>query len=227
MLLCYNRVHVIAEKYNRQGSPRMPQQLPQFEQARRYALSRLERDLSRTLHYHSVAHTRDDVVLAAERLAAMEGVRGEDLLLLRTAAWFHDLGFVERRDGHEESSVRIAHEVLPSFGYNPEHITTIGTIIMATRIPQSPQSHLGCLLADADLDVLGRTDFMRVSALLRSELAAFGELFDDRAWFETQVLFLNQHHYWTQAARSLRGPQKQQNLVMLEALMAAHTTPAR
>jgi uncharacterized protein len=95
---------------------------PDFERARQYALERLERELPPTLCYHSLAHTRDDVVPAAELLAALEGVEGEALLLLRTTAFYHDLGHVEQYTGHEATGVRIAAEVLPHFGYSTAHI---------------------------------------------------------------------------------------------------------
>ena len=52
---------------------------PDFEQARRYALKRLGQELPAVLTYHSMEHTRDDVVPAIEQLAAMEGVEGEEL----------------------------------------------------------------------------------------------------------------------------------------------------
>ncbi len=45
--------------------------------AHHYALQRLSQELPTTLHYHSVAHTRDLVVPAVERLVAMEGVGGK------------------------------------------------------------------------------------------------------------------------------------------------------
>lgn len=38
---------------------------PDFEQAVQYALGRLERELSLKLCYHSLEHTRDDVVPAS------------------------------------------------------------------------------------------------------------------------------------------------------------------
>lgn len=95
---------------------------PDFESARAYALIRLARELPEIVTYHSLQHTRDDVVPAAERLAHAEGVNGEDLLLLRTAAYFHDLGFVVRREGHELAGAEIAAQVLPTFGYTPEQI---------------------------------------------------------------------------------------------------------
>ena len=82
---------------------------PDFDSARAYALRRLEHELSPALCYHSVVHTRDDVVVAAERLAALEGVDDAALLLLRTAAYFHDLGFLEQRDQHENAGEHHQH----------------------------------------------------------------------------------------------------------------------
>jgi len=61
---------------------------PDFERARAYALGRLERELPPALCYHSLNHTRDDVVVAIDRLAAAEGVTGEALLLLRNGGLF-------------------------------------------------------------------------------------------------------------------------------------------
>ena len=78
------------------------------DRARRYALGRLERDIPDGLFYHSLAHTVSDVVPAAEFLAEREGVTGTALLQLRTAAWFHDVGFVELRVGHEAVGARLA-----------------------------------------------------------------------------------------------------------------------
>ena len=60
--------------------------IPDIEKVKQYILERLAHELSPALYYHSIAHTRDDVVPAAERLAVMEGVAGEDLLLVLTAA---------------------------------------------------------------------------------------------------------------------------------------------
>ena len=122
--------------------------LPDFERARQYALERLERELPDTLTYHCLAHTRDDVVPAVERLAAPEGVDGEDLLLLRTAAYYHDLGFVEQPVDHEAAAARIASEILPRFGYSPAQICVINGIILATRIPHEAHTHLEEIMAD-------------------------------------------------------------------------------
>lgn len=192
---------------------------PDFESARAYALIRLARELPEIVTYHSLQHTRDDVVPAAERLAHAEGVNGEDLLLLRTAAYFHDLGFVVRREGHELAGAEIAAQVLPTFGYTPEQIEKICRMIMATRIPQSPTTLPEQILADADLDTLGSDHFWRQSEKLRAENEAFDGPMSDVQWYATQVAFIENHRYWTASARALREPRKQEHLAQLRRLL--------
>jgi uncharacterized protein len=191
-----------------------------FAEAHHYALQCLSQELSTTLHYHSVAHTRDVVVLAVERLATMEGVEGEAFLLLQTAAWYHDLGFVEQHTDHESISIRIAAATLPRFGYCPEQITVIAGMIMATKMPQSPHTLLEAILADADLDVLGREDFLHWSQALRAKLAEYGAPMTDEQWFQYQLQFFQDHCYFTTAARALRDDRKQRNFEMLSRWLA-------
>lgn len=194
---------------------------PDFERARQYAVDRLTLQLAPELAYHTAWHTCDDVVPAVERLVAHERITAADFLLLRTAAYFHDIGFVEQRLEHEAASVRIARAVLPAFGYDDAALDAVSAIIMATRLPQQPTSVLGALLADADLDVLGRADFWPRNVLLRAELAAFEAPMSDEHWFRGQLTFLEQHRYWTAAARRLREERKQTHIAELQALLAA------
>jgi len=175
-----------------------------LELAKRYVLQRLEKESSPRLLYHGISHTRDDVVPAVERLASMEGIHGDSLSLLRTAAWFHDLGLVEGPQNHELASARIAMQVLPGFGYDDEQLEIIRGAILATRLPQSPQNLVEQILADADLDVLGRDDFIQRNGNLRRELALLGENFSDEEWYTGQIRFMEAHTYFTASARKLR-----------------------
>ena len=192
---------------------------PDFERAKEYALKRLEKELPPDLLYHNLEHTRDIVVPAVERLAAMEGIEGEALLLLRTAAYYHDLGFVEHREQHEETSVRIASKVLPQWGYSPDQLDVIERIILATRVPQRPNSLLERVMADADLDVLGGEKFWEINRALRAELAAFGETMTDEQWYQIQLDFMRQHQYFTEAARKSRGVKKNQYISEMESML--------
>ena len=187
-----------------------------FEQARRYALDRLEHELSPALLYHGIAHTRDEVVPAVERLAGLEDIRGETLDLLLIAAWFHDIGFVEQATHHELIGARIALQALPSFGYRESEVEVVRWAILATALPQSPRNLLEKILADADLDVLGREDFMPRNQALRAELALLGKAFTDEEWYTRQLKFVEEHRYFTAAARSSRNAQKTLNIAVLK-----------
>jgi uncharacterized protein len=197
---------------------------PDFEGAREYALKRLERELAPSLVYHSLAHTRDEVAPVAQRLAALEGVEGEPLLLLLTAAYYHDIGFLRQSEDHESASVSIAQEALPALGYHPAQIQTIGQIILATAAWLAPRTLLEQILVDADFDVLGTEAYARRSLDVRRELEAFGVRTSDEAWYRGQLDLLQSHRYWTGSARRLRNAGKQRNLELvktrLEALQA-------
>ncbi len=188
-----------------------------YRQAQQYALERLEHELAPALTYHSLFHTRDDVMPAVARFAAMEGVGAEDTRILCTAAAFHDIGFVERYANHEIVGIRIAAEALPGFGFTQEQIQVVLDIILATRLPQTPFTLLEQIMADSDLDVFGRDDFFKRNNDLRSELGANGYPTSEAEWWANQLKFLTEHTYFTPAARALRGPQKQQHMQELEA----------
>lgn len=184
---------------------------PDYEGARRFALQLLEERLPSQLTYHSLSHTRDGVVPAVGILAEMEGIQGEELLLLKTAAYYHDLGYIKGRENHEEESVRIAEASLTDFNYSPRQIKLIGELIMATKMPQSPTNRLAEILADADLDVLGRADYFKRNLDLRHERANGGEVFTDLDWYSSQLNLLETHQYFCESARALRDKGKQSN----------------
>jgi predicted metal-dependent HD superfamily phosphohydrolase len=187
-----------------------------LQKARNYIESRVLRDWPEGLSYHSAEHIHD-VYSAAERLAASEGVNGKDLDLLRTAALYHDVGFVKMAKNHEARSCDIARESLPGFGYNDEDIERICGMIMATNIPQEPRDLLEEILADADLDYLGRDDFWTIGALLYNELRHYGVISNVDQWNGLQIRFLEQHHYFTRTALETRKANKDAHLALLKA----------
>lgn len=187
-----------------------------FLGAKNYALQRLAQELHPYLTYHSLHHTRDDVAVSVSELAQWHQIEGEDLLLLRTASYFHDIGFIYQRQDHEEIGIEVIQRVLPHFGYSHHQIDTIANMILATKMPQSPNTLLEAIIADADMNSLGRRDFFAVGALLRRELALFGARMTDVAWYEFEVKFLNSHQYFTDGAKALYSEQKAHNLRLLQ-----------
>jgi uncharacterized protein len=167
-----------------------------------------------------VWHTRDEVVSACERLGKLEGIDDMAMMLVKTAAWFHDLGFVLRYTNNEIVAAEMAGDVLPSMGYTAKQVESIQGMIMATRLPQTTHTHLEQIVADGDLDVLGRDDFMPRNQALRDELLAEGTVFTDAQWYSSQLKFVRSHHYFTACARKLRDARKRENIALLEDLLA-------
>ena len=193
---------------------------PDFLAAKQYILERLRQELPQNLYYHGYHHTRDDVFPAVKRLAALEELDDKDRLLLFTGALYHDSGYLEQYHDNEVIGVRLANAVLPQFGYDDEQLRIIGEIIMATRLPQAPDTHREAIMCDADLDSLGRADFFVVSHRLRLEMAAYGHPSTVRDWYEGQLLFLRQHRYFTESARRLREGGKEKNVEEIRRLLA-------
>lgn len=179
--------------------------------AEEYILGRLRTGLPAQRSYHSYEHTMD-VFRTAMSIAGAEGVTGEELELLKTAALYHDAGFLVSDVEHERVGCGMARETLPGFGYTPEQVERICVMIMATKIPQGPVDALSRILCDADLDYLGRPDFYRIGATLFQEMKHYGVLSTEREWNELQVRFLRKHAYFTDRSRTEREPVKRRHL---------------
>lgn len=186
-----------------------------YRKAERHIMKILEEELSSNLHYHGIHHTLD-VVEAVERIAIMEGVLDEDIFVLKSAATYHDAGFVEQYDANEPIGARMASEILPKYGYTPEQVKQVEELIYATRIPHQPNNLLEQIICDADLDYLGRDDFFEISDTLRRELRDHGKIDSDRTWDEIQVKFLTMHKYFTDSAIKLRQADKMKHLEIIK-----------
>lgn len=182
-------------------------------------LQKLTDELPKHLSYHSVAHVKD-VIQATVQIAGLEKVGGDDLILLKTAALFHDSGFIYGTRDHELRSCELARQLLPEYGYNTAQIEAICSMIMATKLPQEPKNLLEEILADADLDYLGREDFFEISDRLYSELAMYNIVNSERDWDILQVKFFESHRYFTRTAIRLRGKQKQAHLEAIKSRLA-------
>jgi HD superfamily phosphodiesterase len=188
-------------------------------EAEAFILKEFRKRLSETLYYHSVDHVLD-VAEAVSRIAFAEGITDvETLSLLRTAALFHDVGFLKTYAGHEEKGCEMVHRILPDFDYADEQILIICGMIRATEIPQNPTNKLEEILCDADLDYLGRDDFEVIARYLFCELRERKMVKDEKSWNQIQVRFMKKHHYWTPTSNRTRQPKKQENLAYLQSVV--------
>jgi adenylate cyclase len=190
----------------------------QFTDLQELILDKLERELPKFLYYHNYKHTID-VVNQAELIGYGEGVDDEAILLLTTAALFHDAGHTIGYDNHEYFGTQIAREWLPKYNYTPVQIDRICEIIMATKLPPQPNNLLEKIICDSDLDYLGRSDFIPVSNTLYEELKAQNKMSSLNAWNKIQVKFLSVHQFFTDTANSLREVNKQAQIERIKELI--------
>jgi adenylate cyclase len=192
--------------------------LIQFTDIQEIILDKLENELPSYLYYHNVKHTVD-VVTEVELIGWAEGLDDEGILLLKTAALFHDAGHTIAYDEHEYHGTQLAHQYLPEYGYSEEQIDRICEIIMATRLPPEPRDIFQEIICDADLDYLGRSDMIPVSNTLYKELKEQDKIGTLNDWNKLQLKFISGHSYFTKTAQSLREVNKQKQIERIKRLI--------
>jgi adenylate cyclase len=219
------QVKGIKSNYSLQGKGIIPNKrfstrfgLIQFTDLQELMLNKLERELPGYLFYHNVKHTID-VVTQAELIGIGEGVDDEELLLLKTAALFHDSGHILGYDDHEYFATLIAREILPDYFYTQRQIESICDLIIATKMPPRPKNKLEKIMCDSDLDYLGRSDMIPVSNSLYRELKEMDKIGSLRDWNLLQIKFISGHQYFTKTAQSLREVNKQKQIERITKLI--------
>lgn len=189
-----------------------------FDDLEEFIMTKLDKGLPRNLYYHNIKHTID-VMVQVEIFGLGEGASREEMLMLKTAALFHDTGFLIGYDDHELLSIKMAKDILPSFKYNKDQISTISELIYATKFPPNPKNKLERIICDADLDYLGRNDFIPTSQNLFRELYERGKVRSIEEWNKLQYEFIKSHQYFTQTAKNMRNVNKTSQLNELDYLV--------
>ena len=192
--------------------------LVQFSDLQEFILDKLERELPNYFYYHNVKHTVD-VVTHSELIGWSERLTDHQLLILKTAALFHDIGNTVSHAGHEEHSADIARSILPDYNYTVDEINEICRVIMATKLPPNPGDLLEAIICDSDLDYLGRIDFIPVSNTLYSELKEQNPSLTLNDWNKMQLKFISSHQYFTKTARRLREVKKREQIERIRQLI--------
>lgn len=175
---------------------------------RKQVLSRLAADLPDSLTYHGVDHTLDVLQVCNQYIRRLN-LPIEDRYMLRTGAIVHDMGFLKEPSNHEEVGAEMAEGILKELGVGSGQIDVIKGLVMATKIPQKPKTHLEQIICDADLDYLGRKDYPEISHKLFLELRNMKSISTEEEWRNLQINFLKSHQFHTSFAQGYREPQKQ------------------
>ncbi|MFD1551312.1 hypothetical protein DNU06_12675 [Putridiphycobacter roseus] len=190
-----------------------------FNGIRSYIIDKLTKELPKNLVYHSLDHTLN-VEQAVIKYANLEGVDEEKIILLKTAALFHDSGFLVKYEKNENIGVQYFKEVASTYGYAKADIEFVSRIIMATARLRQPIDIYENIISDADHDYLGRRDYHITAQKLIQEMAAYGYVLTEIEWLEKQIDYLaHTHQYYTTSAKNIRKKGKQKRINELTTLL--------
>lgn len=185
----------------------------------KYCSDLLQSEKCKNLPFHNFTHTQeviDNVFLISDA----QGIPLQETKLIVIAACFHDTGFSETYEGHEEVSIRLAEQYLAKANCKKHEIHTVSSCIAATKMPQDPTDRNAEILCDADLFHLGTTDFLYRNFLLRKEWELFCDtVMTDKEWILTNIKFLEGHRFKTPYGKDILEKGKQENLNKLKQLI--------
>ncbi|MEO1450815.1 MAG: HD domain-containing protein, partial [Bacteroidota bacterium] len=166
-----------------------------LKQVETRAMDLLAHKLDKNYTYHNLGHTQQ-VVQAVAEIGSHSGLKEEEILLLKIAAWFHDLGYMQRYVGHEEDSIKMARAFLGEIGAPPATITEVEKLIEATILDLEPRSLLEQIIKDADLYNLAMPHAIEHSEEIRHEWKVFCDRnFTDEEWDVFNYDFFREHSY--------------------------------
>jgi uncharacterized protein len=179
-----------------------------------FVIDLLKTNIPATYFYHNYEHTLY-VQEKAREIGMHENCTDAELALLNTAALWHDIGYINTYQDHEQEGCKIAQQYLPEFGYTFDEIDKISGMIMATKIPQSPKNKLEEIIADADLVYLGSDRATDQAQQLYRELNALNPLITMEVWNKIEIDFIMAHHYYTRYCKKNKEQNKQAYLKSL------------
>lgn len=185
----------------------------------RYCSDILHSDKCKNLPFHNFTHTQE-VIEKTYLISDVMGIKTEEVDLIVIAACFHDTGFSENYEGHEEVSKRLAAQFMEKANCTKREIERVLSCIDATKMPQNPHDIYEEILCDADLFHLGTSNFLYRNMLLRKEWELFRDIvMTDEAWLVLNIKFLEEHQFKTAYGKEILEKGKQENLNKLKQLI--------
>ncbi|MEM9719366.1 MAG: Pycsar system effector family protein [Bacteroidota bacterium] len=166
--------------------------------------------------YHNLAHT-EQVVKAVKEIGKASQLSEDDIQTLILAAWFHDLGYIESYEDHEEVGMQMARDFFSKHELSTDRIDAICQLIEATKLEHLPRTLMERVIKDADLYNLATPDALFSAQLIREEGEIFrNEHFSDKKWNKMNLIFLENHSFFTEYGKTILEKVKKKNIQKLK-----------
>ena len=158
--------------------------------AEKRATDILQNQLPPDLSYHNYEHTKM-VVDAVSTIGKGENLSEDDLETVLLAAWFHDTGFRDSYEGHEEKSIAIAEDFLKAEKIAAEKIEKVIGCIQVTQLGRRANNKLEKVLCDGDMTHIASDKYEAIADKLRVELATVkNKTYTDFEWYQQNLKFV-------------------------------------
>ncbi|ROH97444.1 Pycsar system effector family protein [Chryseobacterium daecheongense] len=188
-----------------------------LHKAKDYVETLFKDKLSSVYFYHNFIHTTYTVNKAEEILKNTD-VSAEDQEKVLLALWFHDTGYIECAQNHEERGIEILKDFLQNENYPENYINDVSNLILATKIDREPGNLLEKIVKDADCSHFASHDYNDISDALRKEWELTNvKCYSNDEWNAGNLDMLkNKHHYYTDYAKENWEPLKKKNIKKIE-----------
>ncbi|WP_028890282.1 Pycsar system effector family protein [Tenacibaculum ovolyticum] len=181
----------------------------------KFVINLLNENLKASFVYHSISHTQRVVEKTKELIEGM-AIDEKSAEIVLIAAWFHDVGYMESIENHEEESIKVAEVFLRKHKVSDDVIQTVSKLIFATKMGVSPLNELEKVIRDADCAHIGSKNFGDYTSLLRKEWELTkGYVVSDAKWNEENIQFLTNHRFYTDFAAKNWSKGESKNLAQL------------
>ncbi|WP_340199747.1 Pycsar system effector family protein [Ascidiimonas sp. W6] len=176
----------------------------------------LIKKLSSKYRYHNLRHT-ERVVKNTKEILKSSDIDKDDSEIILIAAWFHDTGFTQQFENHEEIGCTIASEFLEKEGYGEKKIQKVTKCIRATKMGYVPQDFLEEVMRDADSSHFAKDSYPETAEILREELRLLGVYdYTISEWRNENIkMYTTGHQFYTDYAKKNWQKDKDKNLKKL------------
>lgn len=187
-----------------------------IKQTEDFVYTLLKDKLSNSFLYHNFNHTLT-VVNAVEEIARFSNIDENEREKLLIAAWFHDVGYIEGAQNHEDRSAKIASDFLLEKGFDAAYIESVSHLIKATKMEFIPSTRSEQIIKDADYYHFITKEYIENSELLKKEWEITQDKnFTELEWLRSNLDMLsNCHEFYSPYALTNWQPKKEKNVAKL------------